>query len=132
MHSLGYNGEPDLQPRDVWHIIPCSKVMGYFKGILSGIAAIFLAECVPRFSQGIREQKATGLAAVAGGVVESFFSPLFWILAVLFFALFLGASRLANKLLRILLFWIPTLLFSTLGVAILALFTYAFLRLRPR
>lgn len=106
--------------------------MDYFKGILSGVAAIFLAECIPKFSQGISEQKATGLAATAGGVVESIFSPLFWILAILFFTLFFAASRLGNKFLRIFLFWIPTLSVSTLGAAILALFTYFIIRVSHR
>ena len=103
--------------------------MDYFKGILSGIAAIFLAECVPgswSVFRGISQEKATGLGAVAGGI----FSPLFWILVVLFFAFFFAASRFGNKFLRIFLFWIPTLLFSTLWVSLLALFTYVFVRYR--
>ena len=107
--------------------------MNYFKGILSGIAAIFLAECIPGYwsvFRGISQEKATGLGAVAGGLVESIFSPLFWILAVLFFAFFFAASRFGNKLLRVFLFWIPTLLFSTLWVALLALFTYVLVRYR--
>ena len=106
--------------------------MNYFKGILSGIAAIFLAECAgPWFVfKGISQGKATGLAAVAGGLVESVFSPLFWVLAALFFAFFFAASRSGNKLLRIFLFWIPTFLFSALWVALLALFTYVFVRFR--
>ncbi|PYX95888.1 MAG: hypothetical protein DMG71_07790, partial [Acidobacteria bacterium] len=89
--------------------------MDYFKGILSAIAAIFLAECVPgswSVFKGISARKATGLGAVAGGLVESIFSPMFWILAVLFFTLFFAASRLANKPLRVFLFWIPTMLIS--------------------
>ena len=83
--------------------------MNYVKGILSGLAAIILAECVPgswSVFRGIGQEKATGLAVVAGGLAESVFSPLCWILAVLFFALFFAASRLKNKLLRVFLFWI--------------------------
>jgi hypothetical protein len=73
--------------------------MNYVKGILSGLAAMFLAQCVGPWSmfKGISEQKATGLGAVAGGLR----SPLFWTLALLFFALFLAASRLGNKILRV-------------------------------
>ncbi len=107
--------------------------MHYVKGILSGLAAIFLAECIPgswSVFRGIGERKAIGLGAIAGGLVESIFSPLFWILAVLFFGLFFAASRLGNKPLRILLFWIPTLFFSTLFVAVITLFTYIFIRFR--
>jgi hypothetical protein len=107
--------------------------MNYFKGILSGIAAIFLAELVPgswSVFRGISREKATGLAAVAGGLAESVFSPLFWILVVLFFALLFAASRLGNKLLRVFLFWIPTLTVSAFGIAIVTLFTYLFIRVR--
>ena len=71
-------------------ILPISAAMVYAKGILSGLAALFLAELVPgswSIFRGMSTEKATGLAAVAGGLVESIFSPLFWILAALFFAL---------------------------------------------
>jgi hypothetical protein len=49
--------------------------MAYAKGILSGLAAILLAEIVPGgplFSV-ISTEKATGPAALAGGLVESLF-----------------------------------------------------------
>lgn len=51
--------------------------MGYFKGILSGLAAIILAELVGSwwFFGGISNTKPTGLAAVVGGLVENLFSP---------------------------------------------------------
>ena len=107
--------------------------MDYGKGILSGLAAIFLAESIPgRWSifRGISEQKATGMGALAGGLTNSAFSPFFWALALLFFSLFFVASRLGNKILRVLLFWIPTLTVSVLGVALVALFTYVFIHFR--
>jgi hypothetical protein len=111
--------------------------MNYVKAILSGLAAIFLAEFVPgpwSMFKGISEQKATGLGAVAGGLMESAFSPLFWTLVLLFFALFFAASRLGNKILRVFLFWIPTLTVSALGTAIVALITYfvVFIHFRDR
>jgi hypothetical protein len=102
--------------------------MNYVKVILSGLAAIFLAWAVilwPLF-RGISEQKATGLVVFTRITA----SPVLWILAVLFFVLFLAASRIGNKLLKTFLFWIPTLLLSTLGVAIFALFTCVFIRLK--
>jgi hypothetical protein len=107
--------------------------MNYFKGILSGLASIILAELVPgpwSAFRGISGTKAIGLGAIAGGLTESAFSPLFWILAILFFALFFAASRLGNKLLRIFLFWIPTLTVSVFSIAIVALFTYLVIRVR--
>jgi hypothetical protein len=109
------------------------RVMDYFKGILSGFAAIFLAECVPgswSVFRDISREKATGLAVLAGGLAESVFSPLFWIFAVLFFALFYAASRLRNNLLRVCLFWIPTLTVAVFCIAVVALYAYMFMRLR--
>src|SRR6266699_168733 len=100
--------------------------MDYVKGILSGLAAIILAECVPgpwSAFRGISQEKATGLAAIAGGLAESAFSALF-------FALFFAASRLSNKVLRVFLFWIPTLTVSVLCIAMVALITYLFTRVR--
>lgn len=97
--------------------------MAYFKIILSGVAALLLAEFVGPWSmfRGMSTEKATGLAAVAGGFVESMLSPLFWVLAILFFAMFFYASRLGNKALRVLLFWTPALLLSTVVVLFAAL-----------
>jgi len=53
--------------------------------------------------RGISQEKATGLGAVAGGFAESLFSPLFWIVVILFFGLFFAAGRLGNKIWRIML-----------------------------
>ena len=103
--------------------------MVYFKGVLSGIAALFLAEVVPGpwfIFRGVSQEKATGLAAVAGGLLQSLFSPLFWLLALLFFALLFAASRIGNKVLRILLFWVPTITCSSLALATLALYCFLF------
>lgn len=112
--------------------------MNYVKVILSGVAAISLAAFLPggwiyialNGYSGITERKATGLGAVAGGITASLFSPLFWILAILFFALFFAASRLGSKFLRGILFWTPTLIISTLGFGIFSLCAYAWLHSR--
>jgi hypothetical protein len=105
--------------------------MDYAKGILSGLVAVILAELVPGvlwvFTSGT---KATGLAAVAGAFVESLFSFRFWILAILFFAVFFAASKLGSKPLRVALFWIPALTVVSASVATVALFTYLFLHFR--
>ena len=105
------------------------KSMNYVRAILSGLAAIVLAWVVilaPELFRGLSEQKATGL----GVLVAIILSPVFWILALLFTALFFAASQIVNTLLKTFLFWIPTLLLSTLGVAIFAFFTYMFIRLK--
>jgi hypothetical protein len=102
--------------------------MDYIKVILSGLAAIFLAWVVvlwPVFRH-ISGAKAIGLD-VSVAVLSA---PALWILAGLFFALFVAASRIGNTPLKVSFFWIPTLLLSTSGVAIAALLTYAFIRLK--
>jgi len=108
--------------------------MDYFKATLAGLTALILA-CVPGLWSafaGISNTKATGLAADVVGIVESSFSPLFWLLAIVLFALFFFASRLGSKPLRVILFWIPTVTVSTLGLATgslyLVLFIYVFSR----
>ena len=98
-------------------------------------AVIEVAEFLPgswSIFRGMSHEKATGLAAFTGGLAESVFSPLFWALAVLFFVLFFAASRLEHKILRVFLFWIPTLMVSAFGLAIVALFTYVFIESRHR
>lgn len=99
MSDMGIFQESSRAWRNSLTYNPCvrPKVMDYVKGILSGLAAIILAELVPgswSILRGISGTKATGLAAVAGGLAESVFSPLFWILAVVFFALFFSATDL--------------------------------------
>jgi hypothetical protein len=76
---------------------------------------------------GISEQKATALSV---GFMESAFSPWFWALTLVFLAMFVAASRLRNKTVRILLFWIPTVAVSILGLAITGLLTYLFFHFR--
>jgi nucleoside recognition membrane protein YjiH len=102
--------------------------MDYVKGILSGLAAIFIAEFA-FFWPLLRGSKATGLAALAALFVESIFSPRFWIVGVLLFGLFFAASR-SSSILRVLFFWIPTLVVSALGFAFLGMCTYLFMRFR--
>jgi len=104
--------------------------MTILRGTLSALAAVFVGLLGPGLFFALNNSKATGLAAVVGGFLESFFSPLFWILAVLFFALFFAASRLSSKPLRILLFWTPATAISILGVGIFSLFTFLWLHVR--
>jgi hypothetical protein len=101
----------------------------YLRIALSGFAAIFIGIVgAGHFLKGISEQNATGLGAVSGGLLESIFSPLFWILAVSCFALFFSAGRLSSRGLRILLFWAPSLVICTMGFGLIALLTWAHYR----
>ena len=101
--------------------------------VLSAVAALFVALIGPGLVVSLRDlsqQKATGLAAVAGGFSATIWSPLFWILAVLFFALFFAASRLSSKPLRVILFWTPVSVISAVGFGIFALLAYAWVHFR--
>jgi MFS-type transporter involved in bile tolerance (Atg22 family) len=49
------------------------------------------------------------------------------ILAIVFFAVFFAASRLHSKSLKLLLFWTPVTVISTLGLGLLALVVDAWL-----
>src|SRR5215469_7827834 len=100
--------------------------MNYVKGLLSGSAAIFMAE-VAFLLPLLRGSKATGIAVF----VESIFSPRFWIVGVLLFGLFFAASR-GNTILRVLFFWIPTIVISALGLAFVGLLTYLSIHFRPQ
>ena len=102
--------------------------MDYVKGILSGLSAIFIAEFV-FFWPALRGTKATGLPAVVGLFVGSILSPRFWVVAVLLFGVFFAASR-SSTILRVLFFWVPTLVVSALGFAIFAMYTYLALNSR--
>ena len=109
--------------------------MAYLRLTLSTLAAVIVALLGPtvvRAFQTVDSSRATGLAAVAGGALESFFTPLFWILAISLFALFFWASRLSSGPLRTLLFWIPVTTISALGCCIFAFFGYAMLYIRNR
>lgn len=107
--------------------------MNYVKGILSGLTAVFIAECVPgswSAFRGISQERATGLGAIAGGLVESLFSLRFWLLAAIFFAVFFATGRLSNRALRVVLFWIPTVSASVMCMASAVLLTYLFVHFR--
>lgn len=104
--------------------------MRFFRLALCVIGAISIALFVPNIVREVSLQRQTGIGAAAGGLAESVFSLLFWILAVLCFSLFLWASRNRQALVRVLLFWIPSVASSVLGIALLGLFTYMYLHFR--
>jgi len=104
------------------------RSMNYVKAILSGLAALFVAFVLiswPLFRDAQKQNAAIGM-----GIFVRVLSPVFWALAVIVFALLFAASRIGNRLLTVFLFWIPAGVFSTLGIAILGLFTYVFILLK--
>jgi hypothetical protein len=106
--------------------------MAYLRVALSGVAALFVAEIAPFFALALsmRAVSGTGELGAVGfdpySLRRGFVSPWCWLIAVVFFALFFAASRLSSKVLRVLLFWTPTLAISTLC----ALLTLAWVLLR--
>jgi hypothetical protein len=96
----------------------------YLRVLLSAVAALLLAILGPPLFFDLQHSaKTTGLA-----VFRAFaFSPLCAILAIVFFTLFFAAGRLKSKPLRLLLFWTPITVISTLGLGLSALFAYAWL-----
>jgi hypothetical protein len=101
--------------------------------VLSGLAAMLIALLGPGLVialRGMSHQRATGLAAIAGGLTEAILSPPFWILAVVLFALFFAAGRLSSKVLRGIFFWVPTVTVSAVGLGLLSLFVYAWVHFR--
>jgi hypothetical protein len=106
--------------------------MAYLRVVLSGVAAIFVAEIAPFFllALSMRAVSGTGEQGAIGfdpySFRRGFVSPWCWLIAVVFFVLFLAASRLSSKALRVLLFWVPTLAISTLCALLTC--TWIFLR----
>jgi hypothetical protein len=109
------------------------KSMAILKVILSGITAITLVLVgwpLILLYPTMKSEKATGLAAVAGGLTAALHTPQFWLSGLLLFLLFWYVGRLPNKILRVVLFWIPTIFVTVVGCLIFALVTYAYMH-RP-
>jgi hypothetical protein len=107
--------------------------MKVFRVVLCAVAAFSSGEllfAVVEFARDLSPHHATGLTAVLGQFLESFFSPIFWLLAILFFFLFRAASRLNRKQLRLLFFWIPTVGATLLSISLASFFTVLWLHLR--
>ncbi|MGB8014167.1 MAG: hypothetical protein WCF68_21330 [Terriglobales bacterium] len=105
--------------------------MAFAKASLAGLAAVLGVLFVPalvRFLGG--PEKTTGLALIWAGFVEALLSPVFWIEVLCVFGLLLVASRFGNRPARIILFWTPAVVVTTLGCPIIGLFAFASLRLR--
>jgi hypothetical protein len=106
--------------------------VAYLRVALSGVAAIFVALLVPLFllmaPMGVA--RTVGFGAITATLLGSIVSPWCWLIAVVSFALFFMAGRLGSKVLRVILFWTPTLAVLTSGFGICALLTYTWMLLR--
>jgi len=99
--------------------------MTYVKLLLGGLSALFLSGFVLMFITVFREasqSKATGLAVFVVWLIESVRSPLFWLLAVLFSAMFFATGRLSSAVFRVVLFWLPAIGISMFGLGLLGCF----------
>jgi hypothetical protein len=109
--------------------------MYWTKVVVSAVAGALLSLllptlwAIPIMIRTTKEQ-ASGIGFDVVGLFERVHSPWFWILAALFFASLFAASQLGNKVLRLFLFWIPSVLLTTLGVMLsgLTVLAYAYLR----
>ncbi len=107
--------------------------MVYFKAVLSAVSALLLGILLPSIISFIRfadREKAIGLGALAGGLLERLFSPVFWLITACFFAAFFFASQAKNSAVRLIAFWIPASLLTLVGTASLGLYAYAVLHFR--
>jgi uncharacterized membrane protein YkvI len=107
----------------------------YSKALLGAVAGLFLSVLVSSLSPVFRSmsaEKATGLAAVAGGLIEGVLSPWFWISFLGFLSLFYVTGRLERRPLRTVFFWIPTVGMCLVGFGLWALFLYAMTHIRTK
>jgi len=107
--------------------------MTYARSGLSAFAALILAALIVAVTTTFKDasqEKAVGLAVIPASMLESIFSPMFWVLAICFFTVFLATGRLTNGALRGLLFWFPTLFVSSLGIGLLSWFATLMVRLK--
>jgi hypothetical protein len=107
--------------------------VAYIQALLTAIASLFMGALMPTIAavfrgtgafRGINAERATGLAIVAAGFLESVFSPWFWISFLFFFSLFYVTAHLEHRSSRILLFWIPTVVICSFGLGLWTLFVY--------
>lgn len=106
--------------------------MTYVKTGLSLLASVFFTLVCASwwYMKGLSQGRATGLAAVAGGLTECLLSPAFWVVVIVSFGLLLAASRAQSNSLRMLLFWIPTISLTSVGFLVAGLFAYAYFHVR--
>ena len=100
------------------------------KFLLSGFATIvilLIGGPIIVLYPTIKSEKATGLAAVAGGLTEAIFSPQFWVFAILLLIFFWYTSQLSNKVLRLMLFWLPTIFATVMGGIVFTVTSYFYL-----
>jgi hypothetical protein len=104
------------------------SLRNYAKALLNAASSFWLALVIPMFVVEFRamsSDKATGLAAVAGGLVERLTSPWFWALFVVFFSILYFSGHARSKTVRVVFFWLPASAVCIFCFGLWALFLYA-------
>lgn len=106
--------------------------MTLLKVLLNGINTIIilLIGWPLTMYQAIWSEKATSSAAVAGIFTEALHAPSFWFCGFLLCLFFWYVGRLDSKILRVVLFWVPTIFSTVVGSLVFALVMYAYMH-RP-
>jgi len=101
--------------------------MVYVKAILSGMTAVIATELLTIWwvlRPWSQKATTTGAELIFAVLRASLVSAQPWILAIFLFATFFAASRLDSKTLRVVLFWIPTVTISCIGITLVSFVTY--------
>lgn len=104
-------------------------VKEFARALLTAVASFFLAFILPSISGVIRAlgsmspQKATGVTAVAAGLMEAELAPWFWLTFIFWFACLYAAGHSQKSGTRTVLFWIPAGAISVFGLGCWMSFT---------
>jgi hypothetical protein len=100
--------------------------MVYVKAILSGLTAIIATELLTIWwvLRPWSSQKATGIELIFALLRASLVHAQPWILAIVLFAIFFGASRLDSRTFRVVFFWIRTVTISCIGITLVSSLAY--------
>jgi hypothetical protein len=100
--------------------------MLYVKAILSGMTAAITTELLTIWwsLRPWSPHQTTGIDLLFAVLKASLVHAQPWILAIVLFATFFAASRLDSKTLRIVLFWIPTVTISCIGITLVSSVAY--------
>jgi len=100
--------------------------MLYVKAILSGLTAVIATELLTIWwvLRPWSSQTATGMDLIFAVLKASLVHAQPWILAIFLFATFFAASRLGSEALRVVLFWIPTVTISCIGITLVSSVAY--------
>jgi hypothetical protein len=106
--------------------------MLYVKAILSGMTAVIATELLTIWwvLRPWSSRRATGIDLILAVLKASLVHAQPWILVIFLFATFFAASRLGSRTLRVVLFWIPTVTISCIGLTLVSSVMYLMTRFK--